>query len=249
MVKGKSEEDNRGVAEGSGWISPRGGGKGLIGREASQKRLGLFGGTFNPIHHGHLRGAEEIREALSLHEIVFVPAAIPPHKGIRGLVDADHRLEMVRRAISDNPFFRVSDIEVRREGKSYSIETIRAFRQNEGGAELFFILGLDAFLEIETWKDFQDLFSLSNFVVMVRLVGGEGTGPFSPPSTLGEAFRYDPGRKVWVHRSGHELHFRQITSLDISSTKVRGLIADGKSPRYLVPAEVATYVEEHGLYR
>ena len=211
--------------------------------------MGLFGGTFNPIHQGHLRGAEEIRDGLGLAEIVFIPAAIPPHKGTRDLVDGKHRLEMVRRAISDNPFFRVSDIEIRREGKSYSIETIRHFRRADPDSEIYFILGQDAFLEIETWKDFQDLFSLSHFVVMVRLPVGEPPGPPPLPSTLREVFRFDPGYQVWVHRSGHELHFREITCLDISSTKVRRLIADKKSPKYLIPKEVAIYIEEHGLYR
>lgn len=211
--------------------------------------MGLFGGTFNPIHQGHLRGAEEVREALGLREVVFIPAAIPPHKGTVGLAEAEHRLEMVRRAISDHPFFRVSDIEVRREGKSYSIETIRHFRQSDPNSDIHFILGQDAFLEIETWKDFQDLFSLAHFVVMVRLPGGEGARPSGLPPTLREVFQFDPGQQVWVHRSGHAIHFREITCLDISSTKVRRLIAEGKSPRYLIPKEVAAYIEEHGLYR
>ena len=132
-------------------------------------RLGLFGGTFNPIHYGHLRSAEEVCEALALTRLWFIPAGHPPHKTAPGITPFEVRLEMSRLAVGDHPVMAVSDIEGRRPGRSYSIETLRQIRQEVGPAwELYFILGLDAILEIATWKDYTDLFTLSHFVVLDR---------------------------------------------------------------------------------
>jgi nicotinate-nucleotide adenylyltransferase len=208
----------------------------------------LFGGTFNPIHWGHLRGAEEIREAFSLSEVVFIPAAIPPHKMAGEVIEARHRLEMVRLATATNPHFSTTDIELLRSGKSYSIDTIRYF-QERCSDPLFFILGGDAFVEIETWKEFQNLFSLCNFVVMTRPGSQKDTLTSSLPKSLTHVFRYDKEIGVWIHLSSHTLYFKEITFLDISSTKVRDLIEQGESVRYLIPAEVEAYVKEHGLYQ
>jgi nicotinate-nucleotide adenylyltransferase len=216
-----------------------------IAQASEPKKIGLFGGTFNPAHLGHLRGAEEIREAFGLQEVIFVPAAIPPHKAAREVIEAHHRFEMVKRAIAANPFFSVTDIELSRPEKSYSIDTIRHF----GGKypDLFFIMGGDAFLEIETWKEFQNLFSFCNFIVMTR--PGPQRASRSPlPQALLPCFRFDRELKAWVHASGHLLHFREITVLDISSTKVREMIERGKSVRYLVPPEVEAYIDKNHLY-
>jgi nicotinate-nucleotide adenylyltransferase len=216
--------------------------------KSRKEGMGLFGGTFNPIHLGHLRGAEEIRDTFSLEKVVFIPAAIPPHKKSGGMMDASHRLEMVRLAVSNNRCFSASDIELKRSGKSYSVDTIRHFRETHAGP-IFFIMGRDAFLEIETWKEFKTLFSLCHFVVMAR-PGSEEKGPVSPlPTGLAPYFRYDPSAEAWVHASGNSLYFREITFLDISSTKIRGLMERGKSIRYLVPAEVEAYIRDKGFYR
>ena len=209
----------------------------------------MFGGTFNPIHWGHLRGVEEIREAFGLQEVVFIPAAIPPHKVTEEVIEARHRLEMVKLAIMTNPSFSISSVELERPGESYSIDTLQYFQGREDNTSLFFILGRDAFVEIETWKDFQRLFSLSNFIVMMR--PGFGKTPLRSrlPETLVSVFRYDQEVKAWIHASGHTLHFKEITFLDISSTKVRGLIKRGESVKYLIPTEVEAYVKQHRLYR
>jgi nicotinate-nucleotide adenylyltransferase len=210
-----------------------------------EKKIGLFGGTFNPIHLGHLRGAEEIREAFGLQEVIFIPAALPPHKMTKEIIQARHRLEMVKRATRKNSQFSTSDIELRRPGKSYSIDTIRYFRDKLEDS-LYFILGRDAFVEIETWKDFQNLFSLCNFIIMVR----PGSMQASPlPGSLAPAFRYDQGVSGWVHGSGNLVFLKEINFLDISSTKVRELVERGGSIKYLVPPEVEAYIEKHGLYR
>jgi nicotinate-nucleotide adenylyltransferase len=218
-----------------------------IKKEKPEKSIGLFGGTFNPIHLGHLRGAEEIREAFDLQEVIFIPAAIPPHKVAKEVIEAKHRLEMVRLATATNPFFSTTDIELSRPEKSYSIDTIRYFRERH--PDLFFILGGDAFVEIETWKEFQNLFSLCNFIVMTR-PGFQRTLSTSPlPKALIPVFRYDQEIKGWIHTSGHILYFKEITVLDISSTKVRELIERGESARYLVPGEVEAYIQKNRLYK
>jgi nicotinate-nucleotide adenylyltransferase len=219
-----------------------------IKTEAGKRRIGLFGGTFNPIHMGHLRGAEEIREAFGLQQVIFIPAAIPPHKATEEVIEAKHRLEMVRLATAGNPFFSTTDTELSRPATSYSIDTIRHFRERHGDT-FFFILGKDAFVEIETWKEFHHLFSLCNFIVMTR-PGFQKSLSSSPlPETLIPVFRYDQGIKGWIHTSGYTLHFKDITVLDISSTKVRELIEKGGSVRYLIPSEVEAYIKEHHLYR
>jgi nicotinate-nucleotide adenylyltransferase len=197
---------------------------------------------------GHLRGAEEIREAFGLREVVFIPAAIPPHKVKEEVIEAHHRLEMVRLATLSNSSFSTSNIELGRPGKSYSIDTIRYFRERYQDS-LFFILGKDAFVEIETWKDFQDLFSLCNFIVMTRPEPQKTPFPSSIPKSLVSAFRYDQELRAWIHTSGRTLCFREITFLDISSTKVRELIEKGESVKYLVPVEVEAYIQKHGLYQ
>ena len=214
-------------------------------RDTSKRRIALFGGTFNPIHFGHLRGAEEVREAFGLEEVIFIPASLPPHKMAGEIIDARHRLEMVKRATRKNPQFSASDIELKRPGKSYSIDTIRYFHEKHKHA-LYFILGKDAFLEIGTWKDFQSLFFLCNFIVMAPPGSIE---PFSLPGFFTQCFRHGQRASRWIHGSGNAIFFKEINLLDISSTKVRDLVKKGKSARYLVPPEVEAYIAEHGLYR
>ncbi len=164
------------------------------------------------------------------------------------IIDAHYRLEMVRLAIASNPFFSVSEIEVSRPGKSYSIDTIRHFCEGAMDA-FFFILGGDAFVEIETWKDFQHLFTVCHFIVMAR-PGFQKTPIASQlPKALTPSFQYDLETKAWVHFSGNHLFFKEISFLDISSTKIRELIEHGKSVRYLIPMEIEAYIYQNGLYR
>jgi nicotinate-nucleotide adenylyltransferase len=221
--------------------------------EEAEKRgktngIGLFGGTFNPVHLGHLRGAEDIREAFGLKKIIFIPAANPPHKTREGLVDAGHRLQMVKLATSGNPYFSVSDVELKRAGKSYSIDTIRYFRERKQG-DLFFILGGDAFMEIETWKEFRRLFSLCHYVVMTRPRQQPMAGAPRLPASLSRDFRLSPETGEWIHLSGYKVSFKEIDYLDISSTKIRNLVRKRKSIRYLTLPDVEAYIHGHGLYR
>ena len=132
-------------------------------------RLGLLGGTFNPVHYGHLRAAEETAELMGLGRVTFIPSAQPPHKKGQPQVEFRHRLAMTRLACADNSSFAVSDLEGKRDGPSYTVQTLGQLHQEQGpGLELYFITGLDAFLEIHSWKRYQELFELAAFVVITR---------------------------------------------------------------------------------
>ncbi len=212
-------------------------------------RLGLFGGAFNPIHLGHLRAGLEVRESFALDQVLFIPTAIPPHKERKDLVPFAHRLAMVRLATAPCPFFAASEVEGRRRGKSYTIQTLRFFKKALGPkTELFFILGLDALLEIHTWKDYQNLFAFCHFIVMDR--------PGFPRRRLREYLQahltseiiYHAHEKRFEHPSGHSLYFTPITQMDISSTRIRCLLEKGKPVTYLVPEGVEKYIQENGLY-
>ena len=213
-------------------------------------RRGILGGTFNPIHLGHLRGAEEARERLDLDEICFVPAAIPPHKNQRIEVSASHRLEIVQLAIKDNPAFSVSDVELRREGKSYSVETIRYFLREDPEAELFFIVGLDSFLEITTWKKYEDIFSLCHLVVLSRPGVERCELTDLTPREFWTAFHPGKNSDHWIHGpSGHSIDFLDRPFMDISSSEIRQRIRRGKSIRYMMPERVEAYVLDKRCYR
>ncbi len=212
-------------------------------------RIGVFGGTFDPIHYGHLRLAEEARESFCLELVLFLPACVPPHKTNQQVAPVRHRLEMVRRAVAGNPAFEASDLECSRPGASYSVETLCLLRDLQGPeAEFFFLVGLDAFLNIHTWKAYQELFTISSWIVFGR-AGFGPSGKRALPAKLRRLFCYDPARRAWVHSSGHRVFFRRFRSLEISGTEIRSLLGKGQSVRYLVPEEVASYISLHGLYR
>jgi nicotinate-nucleotide adenylyltransferase len=212
-------------------------------------RLGLLGGTFNPIHFGHLRAAEEIRENLSLDRITFIPSALPPHKEVQPPITAVDRLEMVRRAVADHPFFEVSEVEISRPGLSYTIETLRHFSKKTGAdTELFFMVGMDAFLEIKTWKSYKELFRFSHFVVLARPGSPDALKTFLTEHISAD-YQYQPESKCYRHPELHTVFFRNVTALDISSTKIRSLVHEGRSIRYLVPKIVEAYIIHKGIYQ
>ena len=132
------------------------------------KKLGIIGGTFNPIHYGHLVAAEFARESFALDHIIFVPSARPPHKDLGEILDSQHRLKMVELAVQENPNFSASDLEILRSGLSYSVETVAAFHRTYPGADIFFILGIDAFMFMNTWKDTDRLAELCSMIVVTR---------------------------------------------------------------------------------
>ena len=212
-------------------------------------RIGLFGGTFNPIHFGHLRAGIEIREVFSLDRVLFIPTAIPPHKKTRNLLPFVHRLKMVRLAIAGYPFFKASDVEKKRKGKSYSIQTLRFFKKNYGlKAELYFIVGMDAFLEINTWKDYHDLFALSHFVVMDRPGYHRSRVKEFLQKEISPEIIFYPRENRFLLPWGYSVFLFPITLMDISSTRIRTLRQENRSIRYLLPHEVEDYIKEKNFY-
>jgi nicotinate-nucleotide adenylyltransferase len=210
-------------------------------------RLGILGGTFDPIHIGHLRIAEEIFEELELERVYLIPGALPPHKD-KPITPFYDRLAMTRMATQDSSFLEALDLEGRRHGLSYSIETLKEIRRLfQPEPELFFILGIDAFLEIKTWKEYKRLFDYTNFVIINR--------PGFPAKelelfilSLGVDFQKEDN-STFVIPSGNILIHQKATLMDISSTRIREIVAAGKSIRFLVPESVRLYILEKELYR
>jgi len=212
-------------------------------------KIGIFGGTFDPIHWGHLRSAEEVGETYRLNRVYFVPASLPPHKRGRTTPPARDRLQMVRLAVARNPRFSVSTVELARPGLSYSIDTIREFvAKLKKTDSLYFIIGLDAFREIGTWKDFAEIFSLCNFIVTSRPGSKENDPLKGTGVAVKKLFCYDFKRKNYRHRSGTRVHFIELTDIAISASEIRALVRQGKSIRYLVPSAVEKFIERRGLY-
>ncbi len=211
-------------------------------------RVALFGGSFNPIHFGHLRAAEEVREAMELDLVYFVPAASPPHKPEEGLALADHRLRMVQLATKGNRHFMVSDAEIRRGGRSYTVETIRHFRTTlRMQPALFLMMGSDQFAELETWRDAQEIAATCSIIVHSRSAGG---GTERSPGALAtlQRFGYIAKSGYYVHPSGQTLSFVTTTFLPISASAIREKFRQQRSARYLVPADVLDYIQRHALY-
>ncbi len=196
-------------------------------------RLGLFGGTFDPPHFGHLVVAQDVAERLSLDGLLFLVAGLPPHKRGEVLSPPSLRVEMARAAVAGNPLFNVSEVELDREGPTYTVDTLRHFRVVHPDAELFFLLGADQLAEFHEWQEPEGIAALVTLVV----VGRDGVGPGQlPPVALG---------------SGGELNFisLDVTRVDISSSEVRARVREGLSIEYLVPEEVRRIIETHRLYR
>jgi len=211
-------------------------------------RVGLFGGSFNPIHLGHLRSAEEDREALNLDLVYFIPAASPPHKTEGDLAPAEHRLAMVRLATKGNRHFMASDVEIRRTGRSYTVETVRHFLATlRQPATLYLLMGADQFAELGTWKECDELVSLCNIAVHTRLREDE-SGPPKVSLAAVERFGYIQEEDHYVHASGNTLSFVATSVLPYSATAIRRKIQRGQSINYLVPSDVADYIQRHALY-
>ncbi len=209
-------------------------------------KLGLLGGTFDPIHVGHLRLAEEVREAFDLEQVLFMIAASPPHKKRGAAAPFPHRFEMARLVLEQVPYFVASNLEEARGGPSYSVETLRELRRYyKGRAEFFFIVGLDAFLEITTWKDYPALFELANMVVISR--PGYSRAKLRPLLKQELGFSRE-GENTYRHRSGLAVYLQETTLFAVSSTQIRALIRQRRSIRYLVPEPVEDYIRRHHLY-
>jgi nicotinate-nucleotide adenylyltransferase len=212
-------------------------------------RLGVLGGTFNPIHVGHLRAAEEVAEALALDRVLLVPSAQPPHKAVgEALAPGPVRLAWVEAACAGNPLLAACDVEIARGGASYTVDTLRALAERAAPGRPVFIIGSDAFAELDTWREPKQLFALADFAVMAR-PGTPGRLADWIPDPLRGEFELDPRGDSAHHRAtGGDLRAVAISALAISSSDIRERIRTGRSIRYLVPEAVRRDIEASGVY-
>lgn len=197
-------------------------------------KVGLMGGTYNPIHLGHLIISEYIRTNFPLDKVIFIPTGDPPHKDNKELISAIDRFNMTKLAIESNPYFDISSIEIKREGKSYSSDTIDEFLKEMHEDELYFIIGSDTLFELEKWKNIKNIFKKIRFIV----AGREGLSDNNIEDKV-EEYRKKYNSNI-VYVSGPKI--------EISSTMIRECVAEEKSIRYLVPWEVEEYIKTHRLY-
>lgn len=217
--------------------------------ETGRTRAALFGGTFDPFHTGHLRMAIELKEALGLARVVLLPARRPPHKPQRPLSAPEHRLAMTAAGVSGVPGLLVSDAEIRREGPSYSLDTVLGFREAEPDVGWIFALGADSFAEISTWHRYRDLLAACDFALLPR----RGTPPDPPPPGV-PVEKEEPHCYSWkgvTYRlpGGRRLFCPSMPALDISASAIREKVREGLCIRGLVPPEVERYIAGTGLYR
>jgi nicotinate-nucleotide adenylyltransferase len=212
--------------------------------------IGIIGGTFDPVHYGHLRLAEELGETLKLAEVRFVPSGTPPHRSAPQ-VAADHRLAMVRLAVAGNPRFAVDEREVRRAGPGYTFDTLAGLRAEAGESRpIVLLVGADAFLEFATWHRWHEIFGLAHVAVAHR--------PGYPVERWDERMPQPLAREYSARLMQQPLatHLQPaggivvvpFTALDISATAIRDLLRAGASPRYLLPASVLDYIQSNKLY-
>jgi nicotinate-nucleotide adenylyltransferase len=191
-------------------------------------KKGIMGGTFDPIHLGHLVTAEEVRDYFHLDEVVFVPSARPPHKVGQVITNPEHRYLMVVLATITNPYFRVSRVELERVGPSYAVDTLRYFREFWGDeSEIYFITGADAFAQISSWNNPEELFRLCTFVAATR--------PGYKMVSMEEKYR-------------QKVKMIEVSALAIASSEIRRRVKKGESIKYLVPEAVENYIKKNGLY-
>lgn len=211
--------------------------------------LGLFGGTFDPVHFGHLRLATEVAEALRLERVVFVPAGLPYHRGRSAHASNEQRLTMLKLAVARDPRLDVDDRELRREGETYTHDTLAEIRAARGpDVPLVFLIGSDAFAKIDTWHRWSELFELAHFAVAIRGDDEEWArkGPGAFPRDVWPRITLNL-REMLSAPSGKVITFR-MTPLAISSTAIRELSADERSIRYLTPEAVVEFVRAHRIY-
>lgn len=198
------------------------------------RKIGVIGGTFDPIHYGHLAAAEEARVRINLERVLFVVAGVPPHKLNEEVTPVEHRLAMVRLAITSNPYFEISTVDVERPGPSYTVDTVSILQERSGqGTEIYFIMGLDSLVELSTWHQPQRLIQLC------RLVAAKRPGIQIDAAELETSL---PG-------ISSRLQIIDMPEVDISSTELQERVREGLPIKYQVPEEVERYINDHGLYR
>ena len=222
----------------------------MVPRIESSRRIGLFGGTFDPIHNGHMKAALHSEEKLKLNHIYFIPAYLSPYKTQEIPSDPHHRCEMVRRAIAPHPHFSVSEFEINKKEVSYTIDTLKHYQGIlSPDTELYFILGTDAFLGISQWKEVENIFAAVHLVVVSR--PGYRFQPLAKilkNDKLAKEFVGLEENKDYRHFTGHHIYFFELLTMDISSSELRGKIFHHESYSSFVPKEVEEYIQAHHLY-
>jgi nicotinate-nucleotide adenylyltransferase len=223
-------------------------------------RIGLFGGTFNPVHIGHLTVAKEVKDGFPLDTIIFFPSAIPPHKESESVVNADDRINMLNIAISSTPdfldSFAISDIELKRSGPSYTIDTVNEYQSKiEDDNQIYLIMGIDAFFEIDTWKSYMELFKIIPFIVLSRPENGppfKGTKlkPLESfiQTNISADYKYSSLDGKYSHSENMPIYIYDVTPIHISATKIRKHVKNGMSIQSMVPQGVEEYIKVKGLY-
>ena len=220
------------------------------------RRIGLFGGTFNPIHSGHVQVARDVLQSYCLTAVEFIPSAVPPHKTEGLLAPAADRYAMACSALMDEPALKVSDIEIRRSGPSYTIDTLRRYMAElPHETDIFFMVGLDAFLEIHTWKSYRQLFELAAFIVMTRPEAAKADQDVKTAALqfarerISDAYALSGEEDRLVHPQMQVIHLASVTPIGISSSRIRDMIHKGRPIDQWVAPSVAAYIESKGLYR
>ena len=211
-------------------------------------RIGILGGTFDPVHRGHLASALDTANAFALGRVLLVLSARPPHKDESAHASIEDRLAMLRLAVAGEPLLEASDMEARRPGASYTVDTLREVGRTHPGSELFLIVGIDAWREVDTWHRPEDLLGLASVIVTSRPGAEFSRTDVIPPVAARSGCCYDSSISSYVHRSGHRLTAHQIAGVDVSSTDVRRRIRDKLPFEHLLPSPVAHYIRQHGLY-
>lgn len=214
------------------------------------RRWGILGGTFDPIHLGHLRIAEEASEALDLDSFLFIPSATPPHKPNRQITSFEHRLQMLEMALSNNSKFQFSDLEQKLSGKSYTVVTLTKLLESFAEeTELYFLVGMDSFLELDTWWRYRELFSLARIVVVQRPGYAKEKMEEFLLQKVSADYQREEGAGVFTHPHLLPIHLMENTHMGISSTQIRRLVSEGRSIRYLVPDDVMSYIIKNNHYK
>ena len=228
----------------------------MVAKVEASVRLGIFGGTFDPIHVGHLVLAEQCREQCQLDEVWFVPAALPPHKRGAIISPAKTRCEMIEFAIAGNPQFKLSRIELDRTGPSYTVTTLEQLHAEDPTRELFLLVGADSIRDLPTWYQPQRILELATVVAVNRgrdsLAGEKGPSAGASPShdsgSLTASTSQLPSTSPMASLIAERVRFVQMPGIDISATDIRQRVSEGRSIRYLVPRAVEAYIREHGVY-
>jgi len=197
-------------------------------------RLGIMGGTFDPIHYGHLVAAEMARSKFKLSKVLFIPSGTPPHKNRSDISAAGLRFEMIERAIQDNPAFDISALELERKGPSYTVDTLRVLRHTWSEHEFYFITGTDALREIFSWREAEEILMMTEFI-------GAARPGFDASDFLLQVQQEHP-------ETQGRIHYLEVPALAISSTDIRARVKSGQPIRYLLPEPVRQFIQQYGLY-